>query len=245
MVIKIKKRGQDSLKAGINAKSRQRRERLRDEVALRSQAIHLGRNDINPRLVLEERLVSGLRPANRRLRKSNATQVKQVARSMAAFGCCQPVLIDSSGRIVDGHIRWEAAESLGIDRVPCIIIDHLTEDEIRLLRLALYRLAENGEWDFEQLQLEVSDLGDLNLDLELTGFSDFELDLLIQEPVEVGASDNEAPEPEARAVSVVGDLWVLGNHRLFCGDATQKESYEMLMAGERAHMSFGERCRQQ
>lgn len=240
MTIKIRKRGSESLRTIINTKSRERRAALREDTDLQALSVETRRNDLTPKLVIEDRSLDSLRAAKRRVRRTNAKHVKEVARSISAFGNCQPVLIDGTGTIIDGHIRWEAARQLGLENIPAIVIDHLTPDEVRALRITLGRLAENGEWEPEQLTLELLALRDLEFDLTITGFSGLELDVMLQAPAAATEADKEVPEPALDLVTVVGDLWLLGEHKLLCGDATIKDSYETLLGKERAHVSFGD-----
>jgi DNA modification methylase len=241
MTIRIRKQGAASLKAGINAKSRQRRERLRSEVSLRALPMTMGRNDRQPELVLVERRIDEVRPANRRVRRSNAAHVASVMRSIESFGNCVPILIDGSGTIIDGSIRLDAANRLGHETIPCVVIDHLSAEQVRLLSIALNRLAESGEWDLEVLELELVDLKGAGIDISLSGFNDIELDVIMQPEVALGAASNaDEPEPHETALSRLGDLWLLGTHRLICGDAISRETYDALMGSERAHMSFSD-----
>ena len=145
------------------------------------------------------------------------------------------------GAIIDGHIRWEAACRLGLEAIPCIVIDHLAKNEVRLLAISLNRMAENGEWDLSALQIELADLRALDFDLSLTGFSALEMDILLQDPMEKALNSlNEETEADLPIVTVSGDLWLLGNHRLYCGSSLEQHSYTSVLGDERARMSFGD-----
>ncbi|WBX86456.1 site-specific DNA-methyltransferase [Sphingosinicella microcystinivorans] len=198
------------------------------------------RNDLLPGIALVDRRLADLTPARRRLRKSDHAHIEARCRSISAFGFCVPVLINTDGTVVDGHIRIEAARRLGLETIPCILVDHLSEEELRLLSISLNRLAENGEWNLEELGIELAELQVLNMDLTLTGFDDIELDVLLQSAVESDDPDGDAVKDvhDAAPTSVPGDLWRLGEHRLLCGDATDTESYAALMRNECARMVF-------
>ena len=144
MGFKITSKGKQSVKDSINAKARERRSKLAAETGLNAKVSVMVRNDLSPNLQLEYRSPASLYPANRRVRRSSANHVESICRSVSAMGFCLPVLITSDGTIIDGHVRWEAARRLGMETVPCIVIDHLSKDEVRLLSVSLNRIAENG-----------------------------------------------------------------------------------------------------
>ncbi len=169
------------------------------------------------------------------MRRISKVQATRLERSLARFGICAPILVDADGRIVHGNAVWEAAKRLGIETVPIVAITHLTPSQIRILRLALNRLAETGEWDEEALRIELVELVELGEDLVDTGFELAELDgLLLDE--ELPTSTQEAPlRLAAKAVSRPGDLWALGSHRLVQGDARDVEAHSRLFGpGETA-----------
>ncbi len=196
--------------------------------------------------VVEWRDVAALRPYLRNARTHSPKQVRQIAASIEEFGFTNPVLIDAEGGIIAGHGRVEAAKLLGLEKVPAIRLDHLSEAQKRAYVIADNRLAQLAGWDNELLALELQFLStlDLDFDVEITGFETAEIDILI-ESLDTSASDDEAdrlPEIDDAAppVSRVGDLWHLGAHRLLCDDALEPESYERLMAGARAQMVFAD-----
>ena len=185
-----------------------------------------------------------LKPYPRNARTHSKKQIRQIADSIRTFGWTNPVLIDAEGGIIAGHGRVEAAKLLGLDQVPTLLIDHLSEAQKRAYILADNKLAENAGWDLEILALELQSLCDLELDfdLEVTGFETAEIDLVI-ESLEGGEDDPAAdalPErdPDAAPVSRPGDLWRLGEHRLLCGDATKAEALDRLLDAEVADMVF-------
>jgi DNA modification methylase len=185
--------------------------------------------------------VDRLIPYARNARTHSDEQVAQIAASIAEFGWTNPILAGSDGIIIAGHARLLAARKLGMTEVPVIVLDHLTETQRRALVLADNRLALNAGWDEEMLRIELESIRDDGFDLELTGFSDDELEDLLREPEEVvaGNTDEDAvPEAPETAVTVPGDVWLLGDHRLLCGDATQIEAVEKVLAGGLADMVF-------
>lgn len=192
-------------------------------------------------VAVEYRPTGSLRPADRQTRKHSKKQIHQLAASIRAFGFVNPVLLDGDGRIVAGHGRIEAAKLIGMESVPTIRLDHLTEAQLRAYRIADNRLAECAEWDQELLALELGELLELELDfaIEITGFETAEIDLLLSDSaVEEPETEDPVPEPAAVAVSRVGDLWQLGPHRLLCGDARDPAIYDRLLAGTAAQMVF-------
>jgi DNA modification methylase len=185
--------------------------------------------------------VERLIPYARNARTHSDEQVAQIAASIAEFGWTNPILAGSDGIIIAGHARLLAARKLGMTEVPVIVLDHLTETQRRALVIADNRLALNAGWDEEMLRVELESIRDDGFDLELTGFSDDELEDLLREPEEVvaGNTDEDAvPEAPETAVTVSGDVWLLGDHRLLCGDATQIEAVEKVLAGGLADMVF-------
>ena len=145
----------------------------------------------------------------------------RVAASIAEFGWTNPILAGADGIIIAGHARLLAARKLGMTEVPVIVLDHLTESQRRALVLADNRLALNAGWDEEMLRVEMAALEEDGFDLELVGFTDDEIADLLRDPEEVHAGntdDDAVPETPETAVTVPGDVWLLGEHRLLCGD---------------------------
>jgi DNA modification methylase len=151
-----------------------------------------------------------------------------------------PILVDETGTILAGHGRWEAARRLGMTKVPTVTVSGLTDTEKRAVVIADNRLPEQAIWDFDLLRGHFQDLIKLDFDIELTGFSTGEIDLLIdgslQSPAADPADDLTGFAPEGPAVSQFGDVWALGRHRLVCGDAQHSETYKRLLQGELAEM---------
>lgn len=167
-------------------------------------------------------------PYEKNAKKHSQKQIAQVANSIKRFGWAQPLVIDKYGNLIIGHARLEAAKSLGMDKVPTVKMENLTEDEVKALRLADNKLNES-EWDMGLAVEELKGLSDEMLDL--TGF---DKDLLI-EPDE---RDDEVPATPEAPQSLIGDLYELGRHRVLCGDSTQPDAVLRLMDGKRADMVF-------
>jgi DNA modification methylase len=186
---------------------------------------------------------SKLIPYARNARTHSDEQVAQIAASIVEFGFTNPVLAGSDGVIIAGHGRLAAAQRLGLAEVPVVVLDHLTPTQRRALIIADNRIAENSGWDPELLRLEIEALRDDDFDVSITGFdADALSDLLDgEETDQTGQTDDDQiPEVQEDAVSKPGDVWMLGPHRLLCGDATQAESYERLLAGQRARMIWSD-----
>ena len=184
--------------------------------------------------------IGQLLPYARNARTHDDGQVAKIAGSMAEFGWTVPVLVAGSGEIIAGHGRVLAARKLGLEAVPVIVLDHLTPAQRQAYRIADNRLTELGGWDEALLAGELKELVAENFDLSLIGFDDGELDRLLALD-EDGGTESEAgtppvvvPEPPRNPVSRTGDLWILGDHRLLCGDSTKSEDVRRLMNGERA-----------
>lgn len=180
--------------------------------------------------------VEKLIPYARNARTHSDEQVAQIAASIREFGFCNPVLVDAEDGIIAGHGRVLAARKLGMGEVPCIRLGHLTETQKRAYVLADNKLALNAGWDEEMLRFELGDLQADGFDLDLAGFSAEELDELFADANQAeGETDPDAvPEVRTETVSKLGDVWLLGKHRLMCGDSTDAGSVALLMNGEKA-----------
>ena len=189
---------------------------------------------------IEYRPIEALIPYARNSRTHSDAQVAQIAASIREFGWTNPVLVDGSNGIIAGHGRVLAARKLGFDQVPVIELAHLTESQKRAYVLADNKLAENAGWDDELLRIELEALQAAGFDLSLTGFADDELAALMAELAgNEGLTDDDAvPEVTDDPVSQPGDVWLLGEHRLLCGDATDPVALETLMGSDLADMAF-------
>jgi DNA modification methylase len=167
-------------------------------------------------------------PYARNSRTHSEAQVAQIAGSIREFGFTNPVLIDGENGIIAGHGRIMAAQKLGLAEVPCIRLDHLTETQRKAYVIADNKLALNSGWDDSMLALELAELQDDNFDLSLTGFDESELADLLAETIEGETDPDEVPEPPVDSVTVLGDVWVMGKHRLLCGDSTSIDDLRKL-----------------
>lgn len=184
--------------------------------------------------------VADLVPYARNARTHSAAQVAQLAASIREFGWTNPVLIDEAGGIIAGHGRVLAARELGMQAVPCLRLTGLTEAQKRAYVLADNQLALNAGWDDALLAEELAALGAMEFDLGVLGFASAEVDRLlagIEAPADEAAAD-AVPDLRADAVTQPGDLWLLGEHRVLCGDSTRAQDVQRLMGGDRAHLLF-------
>jgi ParB-like chromosome segregation protein Spo0J len=190
---------------------------------------------------IEQWPLERLKPYARNAKTHGADQVAKIAGSMARFGWTQPVLVGADGEVIAGHGRILAAAQLGLTEAPVIVLDHLTEEQRRAYRLADNKLTEIGGWDEALLAAELQELAADDFDLSVVGFSDAELDQLLALDVGGGEATEGpsvppvvVPEPPRNPASRAGDLWLLGDHRLLCGDSTKPDEVRRLMNGERA-----------
>lgn len=200
----------------------------------------------NQRLYVDEILVDQveyvpievLPPYRGHARKHPKRQLKALERGIAAFGFIVPVLVGEDGEIVAGHARVLVAKKMGYSKVPVIRLTHLSPAQIRAFRLADNRLAELGEWDEERLALELRDLIEIDFDVDLTGFEAAEVDLIIDSKFSpVGATPaDEVPSVADEPVSCLGDLWMLDEQCVLCGDARDPDAYAAVLQGRLAAM---------
>ena len=182
-------------------------------------------------------------PYARNARTHSEEQVAQIAASIVEFGFTNPILAGSDGVIVAGHGRLAAAQKLGLDTVPVVVLDHLTPTQRRALIIADNRIAENAGWDDAMLRIELQSLQEDGFNLDITGFdADALAEIMTGEETTVdGQTDDDAvPELSETPISRPGDVWILGEHRLVCGDATQAASYGQLLAGQRVQMIWSD-----
>ncbi len=190
---------------------------------------------------LEHWPIERLLPYIRNARTHSEAQIAQIAASIAEFGFTAPILAGSDGVIVAGHGRLAAARKLGLASVPVVVLEHLTPTQRRALVIADNKIAENAGWDEELLRLELAELQEADFDLALTGFDADELLEIMagEETTTEGNTDEDAaPEVPVTPVSKSGDVWIMGQHRLLCGDSTDAASYDRLLGNERVAMIF-------
>lgn len=180
--------------------------------------------------------IGDLTPWSENPRKNEAA-VSHVAESIQRFGFASPIIARTGGEVIAGHTRLLAAQQLGLDRVPVRYMD-LDPVDAKLLALADNKVAEIADWDDEALERILSELKADGVDLDGLGWSDDELAEILNEEVEGLTDEDQVPEPPEQAVTVEGDLWILGDHRLLCGDSTKLEVVERLMDGQKADMVF-------
>ena len=182
--------------------------------------------------------VADLIPYARNSRTHSDAQVAKIAASIKEFGFLNPVITDGENGIIAGHGRILAAQKLGLETVPTIEASHLSEAQRRAYVIADNRLALDAGWDDEMLRVELKDLGDADFDLTLTGFDLDELANFLAEPTEGMTDEDAVPDAPDDPVTVEGDVWLLGRHRLMCGDSTSIDAVERLMDGRKADMVF-------
>jgi hypothetical protein len=217
------------LQGALKAKSRRKRE---DPSAFATASSAPGpiRNDLVPKLALIECAPADLVIPARNVRKLKPAHLRGVAAAISNLGFCDPVLIDERNAVLDGVVRVEAAKFLGLTHVPCIRAENLTATERRLVRVALNRLSEKGGWNLDALKLELKELILEDAPIEIMGFSMPEIDRIIigEKPAAVETGPL-APDPDAKPIVQVGDIFILGKHQIICGDSTDPGVLEVLM----------------
>jgi hypothetical protein len=169
--------------------------------------------------------------------RDNADAVDAVAASLREFGFRQPIVVDAEGVIVVGHTRYKAALKLGLEKVPVHVATDLTPEQIRAYRIADNQTASLATWDYDLLPIELAGLKEANYDLALLGFDADELAKLLDPTLKDGLTDpDEVPEPPDEATTKPGDLWVLGDHRLLCGDSSKPADVDRLLGGAGIHL---------
>ena len=182
-----------------------------------------------------------LKPYPRNARTHSKKQIHQIAASIKSFGFNNPILIDQYNKVIAGHGRLEAAKHLGIKTVPTVLLDHMSESQKKAYIIADNRLAELAEWDNEILAIELQHLLEVDdLDIEVIGFEIPEIDLIIEEAIQEDDPEDDVfyPDDEASVITKPGDLWSLGDHKLYCGDSLKNKSYSKLMGDEKASFCF-------
>jgi DNA modification methylase len=185
---------------------------------------------------IEQRLITSIRPYEKNPRLNDAA-VDSVAASIREFGFRQPIVVDEEGVIVVGHTRYKAALKLGMKKVPVHVARGLTAAQIRAYRIADNQTATLADWDDKLLFEELTALQAMDIDLNLTGFSANELLTLLEPPSAEGLTDpDDIPEPPERATTQPGDLWLLGKHRLLCGDSGKAKDVDRVLDGAPVHL---------
>lgn len=196
---------------------------------------------VNPSLCL----IADLKPRLGNPRTHSKKQIRQIARSIESFGFVNPILVDDKQQLLAGHGRLAAAKELGMEAVPVLEVTHMTEAQKRAYVIADNRLAEHAGWDDNLLRIEFEGLLELetSFDLSVTGFESADVDFLIQSAV----SEDENPDEDEFEVALTsspitssGDLWLLGDHKVYCGDSTKRDSYTAVLGEEKAQMVFAD-----
>jgi hypothetical protein len=194
-----------------------------------------------PTLSFEFLPIGRIRPNPNNAREHGRKQIEKLKRSIERFGFVTPLVIDDTNQLLGGHGRLEAAEQLGYEVVPVVRASHLSESDKRAFALADNRLAELATWNQGAIRRELSFLSDLDVDFDFAaiGFDTAEVDFIIEGENEAGDRADTLPHAaDLPPVTTVGDLWQLGKHRLYCGSALEKLSYDAVIAGDRAQMVF-------
>lgn len=185
---------------------------------------------------VEIRNIETIRPYEHNPRLNDGA-VDAVAASLKEFGFRQPIVVDSDGVIVCGHTRFKAAQKLGLAKVPVHVAKDLTPEQIRGYRIADNKTADLAEWNYQILPIELSELMEGGFDMELLGFDEKELTQLLNAETQQGNTDpDEIPLPPDEAITQPGDLWILGNHRLLCGDAGSESDLDRLLDNDTIHL---------
>jgi DNA modification methylase len=189
---------------------------------------------------VEQRKIEALIPYVNNSRTHSDEQVAQIAASVREFGWTNPILVDGQNGIIAGHGRLAAARKLGLTEVPVIVLDHLSEAQKKALVIADNKLASNAGWDDEMLRLELSDLQEMGFDATIAGFTTEELDALLNvtEVTDGLTDEDDVPEAPEEPTTRLGDVWILGKHRLMCGDSTSIDAVDKLMDGQKVDVLF-------
>jgi len=163
-------------------------------------------------------------------------QINQLVNSINEFGFTNPLLVDENNLIIAGHARLSAATLVGMDELPCVVLDGLTQSQKKALVIADNKLALNAGWDMNILRDEILELQEDGFDIELTGFTLDEISDFMVDEVEGLCDEDEVPDAKPDPITKLGDVWLLGNHRVMCGDSTMIDDVEKLMGGEKADM---------
>tara|TARA_B100000131_G_scaffold88504_1_gene85382 strand:- start:2348 stop:3589 length:1242 start_codon:yes stop_codon:yes gene_type:complete len=188
---------------------------------------------------VEEKTTAELIPYINNSRTHSEQQVKQIASSIKEFGFTNPILIDEDNGVIAGHGRLQAAEILKLSTVPVIVLKNLTEAQKKAYVIADNQIALTAEWDLDKLRADIETLHELDFNVDLLGFEDEFLDKLLEpEPLEGLTDEDDVPDAPEKPKTKKGDIWILGKHRLMCGDSTSIDAVDKLMDGQKADMVF-------
>jgi len=186
---------------------------------------------------IENADINSINPYQNNPRKLSETAIDKVSKSIKEFGFRQPIVVDKDRIIIVGHTRYRASKKLGLQTVPITIIDNLTPEQINAYRIADNRTNEEAEWDLELLKGELKELELKDFDLNLTAFSEDQINNLLFEEKEGLTDEDAVPETPEEPITKLGDIWKLGNHRLMCGDSTLLDNFDKLCL-EQSDMIF-------
>jgi ParB-like chromosome segregation protein Spo0J len=187
-------------------------------------------------LAIEHRAIGDIRPYENNPR-INDDAVAAVVASIREFGFRQPIVVDEEGVIIVGHTRYKAAQQLGLEKVPVHVAKGLTPAQVKAYRIADNQTATLAEWNYDLLPIELADLQGLDFDLDLLGFDTDELAKILSPELKDGQCDpDDVPEPPDEATTQKGDLWLLGEHRLLCGDSSSVADLDRLLDGQPIHL---------
>ena len=186
---------------------------------------------------IEKVKIGKVKPYNNNPRDISKAAIEKVTLSIKEFGFQQPIVVNKNNIIIAGHTRLEAAKQLKLKEVPVVVAKNLSDNQAKAYRLMDNRSGQESNWDKKLLELELSLLNDENINLDLTGFDEVELNNLIADEKTGLTEDDAIPEPK-EAICKLGDIWQLGKHRLLCGDSTKEEDVNKLMDGAKADMGF-------
>jgi DNA modification methylase len=182
--------------------------------------------------------ITSIKPYENNPRKLKDDAIEKVAMSLKEYGFRQPIVVDKDRVIVVGHTRYRASKKLGFKEVPITIADNLTPEQINAYRIADNRTAEESEWDSELLKMEIKDLEAKDFKLDLLGFNDEQLNDILFEEKQGLTDEDEVPEAPEEPISKLGDVWILGNHRVMCGDSTMLNDIDKLTEKQKPDMIF-------
>ena len=182
--------------------------------------------------------IDEIKPYPKNPRKLSKKAIDKVAMSLKEYGFQQPIVVDKDKIIVVGHTRYQASKTLGYKEVPVLIADQLSPEKINAYRIADNRTNEEAEWDYDLLETEIKELHDKDFDLNLTGMDDKELNKILFEEKQGETDDDAIPEAPEKPISKAGDKWILGKHKLVCGDSTKAEFISLLFGENKADMVF-------
>ena len=234
-------RADRALTETLSAAARSYRKALADDIAVAEMAGR-GRNERELGFALSTWALADLRIPKRNVRKRDQKHISEVMRSIRDLGFVAPIIVTPEGEIIDGVVTYLAATELGMAKILCVAVHGLNKEQVRLVRLALNRLSEKGGWDLAELKVEFEELSAGGAPIEVTGFTLPEVDQIVlsAKPGLDAKANCPAPIEAGPAVSRLGDLWLLGEHRVLCGDATKAESYGRLFQAEQAQMLFSD-----